>query len=149
MTIQDLGSIGEFVAAIATVVTLAYLAVQIRQNTKQARLTTMRELVASVQDGFAPLYNPGYARVFRLGRHHPDELDEDELSAFNMLLDRQLYSFQNLVYQYESGSVDEEIFRSTLSTFRRLLSTPGGAAWWRDSASDLTPTTRRYFENSS
>jgi len=149
MTIQDLGSIGEFVAAIATVVTLAYLAVQIRQNTKEARLTTMRELVASVQDGFSPLYNPGYARVFRLGRHHPEELDEDELSAFKMLLDRQFYSFQNLVYQYESGSVDEEIFQSTLSMFQRLVSTPGGAAWWRDSASDLTPSTRRHLEHDS
>ncbi len=149
MTIQDLGSIGEFVAAIATVVTLAYLAVQIRQNTKQARLTAMRELVASVQDGFAPLYNPGYARVFRLGRHHPDQLDKEEQAAFHMLLDRQMYNFQNLVYQYESGSVDEEIFQSTLSTFRRMLSTAGGAAWWREHSSHVTPTTRRYFEDGS
>jgi hypothetical protein len=34
VTIQDLGSIGEFVAAIATLATLVYLAVQIRQNTR-------------------------------------------------------------------------------------------------------------------
>ena len=33
MTIQDLGSIGELVAAIATIATLVYLAIQIRQNT--------------------------------------------------------------------------------------------------------------------
>ena len=33
VTIQDLGSIGEFVAAIATVATLVYLAIQIRSNT--------------------------------------------------------------------------------------------------------------------
>ena len=34
MTIQDLGSIGEAVGAIATVATLIYLAVQIRRNTR-------------------------------------------------------------------------------------------------------------------
>ena len=34
MTIQDLGSIGELVGAVATVATLIYLAVQIRQNSK-------------------------------------------------------------------------------------------------------------------
>ena len=33
MTIQDLGNIGEVVAAVATVVTLVYLAIQIRANT--------------------------------------------------------------------------------------------------------------------
>jgi hypothetical protein len=38
MTLQDLGSIGEFVAAVATVATLAYLALQIRYNTKAIEL---------------------------------------------------------------------------------------------------------------
>ena len=37
MTIQDLGSIGERLAAVATLATLFYLAVQIRQNTKAVR----------------------------------------------------------------------------------------------------------------
>ena len=31
MTIQDLGSLGELIAAVATVLTLGYLAVQLRQ----------------------------------------------------------------------------------------------------------------------
>ncbi len=34
MTIQELGSIGEFVAAIATIATLAYLAIQIRAGAR-------------------------------------------------------------------------------------------------------------------
>ena len=34
MSIQDLGALGELVAAIATIVTLLYLALQIRRNTK-------------------------------------------------------------------------------------------------------------------
>ena len=37
MSLQDIGSIGELVGAIATVATLFYLAVQIRQNTAQLR----------------------------------------------------------------------------------------------------------------
>ena len=41
MTIQDLGSIGELVAALATVATLAYLAIQIRQNTLQLEQSTL------------------------------------------------------------------------------------------------------------
>ncbi len=146
MTIQDLGSIGEFVAAIATVATLAYLAAQIRQNTKQARLATTREVVASIQAGFAPLYSPGYVRIWRLGRYHPGQLDEDEQQAFEMLLERQLSNFQNLVYQYDSDTFDQELFQSTLAFFRGLVSTPGGAAWWRDHSSGFTPATRRYLE---
>ena len=37
MTIQDLGSLGELIAAIATVATLIYLATQLRQNSNQLK----------------------------------------------------------------------------------------------------------------
>jgi hypothetical protein len=42
LTIQDLGSIGELIAAIATVATLAYLALQIRQNTRAIQGSALR-----------------------------------------------------------------------------------------------------------
>jgi hypothetical protein len=42
VTIQDLGSIGELIAAIATVATLVYLAIQIRQNTVSNRDASVR-----------------------------------------------------------------------------------------------------------
>ncbi len=42
MTIQDLGSAGEFVAAIATVATLIYLAIQIRASNRLARAEASR-----------------------------------------------------------------------------------------------------------
>ena len=34
MTLEDLGNLGEFVGAIGVVVSLVYLALQIRQNTR-------------------------------------------------------------------------------------------------------------------
>ncbi len=47
MTIQDLGSLGELIAAVATVATLVYLALQIRQNTRVLRHAAER---ATVED---------------------------------------------------------------------------------------------------
>ena len=40
MTIAELGSIGEFVGSIAVLVTLIYLATQIRQNTQSVRMSS-------------------------------------------------------------------------------------------------------------
>ena len=44
MSIQDLGALGELVAAVATVATLLYLAVQIRQNNKNLQESTSASL---------------------------------------------------------------------------------------------------------
>jgi len=52
MTIQDLGNIGELVAAIATVATLVYLAIQIRSNTIAVRSAAAQ----SVHEAFATWY---------------------------------------------------------------------------------------------
>ena len=43
LTIQDLGSLGELTAAVATVLTLGYLAVQLRQNTSALKSQTFQQ----------------------------------------------------------------------------------------------------------
>jgi len=50
MTIQELGSIGEFVAALATVATLAYLATQIRHARLAASDTSRQHRADSVRE---------------------------------------------------------------------------------------------------
>jgi hypothetical protein len=44
LTFQELGSLGEFIAAIATLITLVFLAFQIRQNTKISRAQLTKDL---------------------------------------------------------------------------------------------------------
>ena len=43
MNIQDLGSIGELIAAIATLLTLGYLAIQLKQNTSALKSQTFQQ----------------------------------------------------------------------------------------------------------
>jgi hypothetical protein len=50
MSLQDLGNIGEFVAAVAVVVSLIYLAVQIRQNTRSVRASTYHSVNRSARE---------------------------------------------------------------------------------------------------
>ncbi len=52
MTIIELGAVGEFIGAIAVVVTLIYLAIQMRQNTNALKLNTARSVTEELQDSF-------------------------------------------------------------------------------------------------
>lgn len=79
MTIQDLGSIGELIAAIATVATLAYLAVQIRQNTlsnRDANVRTTHDMILRVNS--AVIDNPEMADLLLCGSAGPENLDPAE-----------------------------------------------------------------------
>jgi len=47
LTLQDLGNLGELISAIAVVISLVYLAAQIRQNTKSVRTSTYQAILDS------------------------------------------------------------------------------------------------------
>jgi hypothetical protein len=82
MNWEALGAIGEIVGAVAVVLTLGYLAVQIRQNTRTLRTSSHQ---ASL-DGFRELNRvlnelPELALIYRRGRNEPDSLPKDETLA--------------------------------------------------------------------
>ena len=133
MNWDAIGAIAESVGALGVIASLIYLALQVRQNTKQVRLSRFQETSSTLQDGFAPIYQPGNPQIWYKGHHRPDELDEQEAYTFRLFMERQLYNVQNIVYQHEHGLIDQDVYESTISQMRELLiDTPGGSSFWKE-----------------
>ena len=101
MTIQELGSIGELVGAVATIATLVYLATQIRQNSKiitasTAASTRERQIEVSRIIGT----NVEAARVWRVGLSDRAALTADEMQQLDGLVH---LSFTSLLETYRNG----------------------------------------------
>ena len=105
MSLQDLGALGELVGAVAVVLTLLYVAAQIRQNTRSLRSATsfaVNQALAEINgrwvsnpDGFTDLWLRGCADL--------DSLTPLERERFS----RQAYDLLNLaVLQYEAERND-------------------------------------------
>jgi hypothetical protein len=126
MTLEDLGSIGEFVAAVATVVTLVYLALQIRYNTKAIELTARRGVQEDASRWRQNLIqHPEVAELYRKGIRNPESLERSERLRFRMLLDD---LFDHWAFQNESAMGEfREANRRDLAA---VMATPGGAAHW-------------------
>jgi hypothetical protein len=83
MNIQDLGAIGELVAAVATIATLLYLAQQIRQNSKnlqEASSAAMNQGWSSINSRISS--DPQFASIFLRGRLNLEELGPVETEQF-------------------------------------------------------------------
>jgi hypothetical protein len=83
MNTQDLGAIGELLTALASLITLVYLALQIRQNSKSLQESTS----ASLNQGWSNLNtrissDPQFASIFIRGRANLDDLDAVETEQF-------------------------------------------------------------------
>lgn len=120
---QLLGNYGEFVGAIAVVVTLAYLATQIRQNTIAMEKNTEREVLNDAKSWRQNLIRqPEVAELYRKGLSEPESLDPTERLRFRMLLDDLLEHWNHQFFTAFAPRMSRDA--------TGILATPGGIAHW-------------------
>jgi uncharacterized protein YoxC len=79
MTVEQLGNIGEFVAAIATVITLIYLAFQLRQNTRALKATAFQNVTSEMGKNVEHIMDNGeLAKILGKGATEPEMLTPAE-----------------------------------------------------------------------
>ena len=83
MTIEELGDLGQLIAAIATVVTLIYLTAQIRQNNKALAEATSASINASYASINSRISSDAeFAELFLRGRRDLQSLNPVEVERF-------------------------------------------------------------------
>jgi hypothetical protein len=131
VTLQDLGSTGDFVGGIAVIITLLYLANQIRQNTNSVLGTVESEDNRGSSDFLQSLAeNPGLARIWRLGHSDPAKLTADEGTQFVMLMGAAFYRLAGSFRQYKRGLLSEDSWEPYERLISRYLGSPAVLEWW-------------------
>ena len=128
---EAIGAVGELIAAAGVVVSLIYLAFQIRQNTRQARGSMYDSIVSSLATFDRPIASdPQLARIFEDAIDDWGSIDGSGRARVMHLLSTLFKQFENVHYQYRQGTLEDELWlgwrQLMLSYFRR----PGVQAWW-------------------
>jgi hypothetical protein len=133
MTIEQLGNIGEFVAAIATVITLIYLAFQLRQNTRALRATAFQSVVSEMGKNVEPFLNNGdLAEIFVKGASEPESLTAVERLRVNSIYVATFRRLESVYVQYTLGTMEQENKRGFEESMIPLLQLPYGKEWWNE-----------------
>ena len=131
MNWDAIGALGELLGALAVILTLGYLAAQIRQNTRTVRSATAQAIQSAMNEAHAHVkQDSAAARIYRLGLSEPSKLDEDEQVQFAMTMYSIFAQFENIFYQLQQGTLDSAIFERHSLAMEFYLQTPGGADWW-------------------
>jgi hypothetical protein len=128
MTIAELGSVGELVGAIATVATLAYLAIQIRSTTRAVRTASAQ----SVHESFATWYrmlaaDSELSDLTTKGLRDYSSLTESEKGRFISVSMAILLCSQDAFIKWSEGSLSQDLWSGWEFVIMNLLLAPG--AW--------------------
>ena len=138
MNWDAVGAVAELAGAGGVILSLVYLAVQIRQNTKQmerteraARGTAYQDVLSNLQSYLSPVAADGeLAEIIRLGLVDCEQLSEQEFFRFNWLMGGYITNLDNVYYQHQDGVVSEARWQMMLRGLRYFMRTPGFKAWW-------------------
>jgi hypothetical protein len=138
MSIQDFGAIGDLIAAIGVVVSLFYLARQIRQSTKQIDENTKASRAAAVNtslqlisDNRIAIYSDeGTASIWHRGLDDPYSLDAVEKLRFRVIFSNVMDALFNTYSLTKATNFSPETWAAQVATVRRILKTKGGEWFW-------------------
>jgi len=130
MSIQELATLAELIAAIAVVISLLYLAAQVRQSNQLARGQTREQMInqasSEVYKGF--IDNPGIIRCL----YKSEALSEEEwirLSGWILAAMRQReYEY----FQMKNGHIEKESWEAYRGLITIHLGSDRTRKWWEE-----------------
>lgn len=133
---MDLGNLNwDAISAIGSIITLLYLAIQVRQNTKSIRSSTVHAIHSS--DFFNLVSeNSNLASIFRRGMNG-DKLDEEEEIQFQFLMMKGVLLFEDMYYQKKNNTLGDKFWSRNHWFWNRLdillewyAGCKGFTEWW-------------------
>ncbi len=144
MDILELGAIGELVGGVAVVVTLLYLAIQVKHNTAQNRSQNSSNLRATVMAGFDPVYQ--HPDVFFRSIRGDSDLSDNERELFGFMLMRILVAFQEGFFKDREGGVGPEWLHTYAGVLRNILMSPVARRRWSEIKGLFAPPFQRFVD---
>ena len=130
MNWDAIAAIGEIGGAVAVVVTLVFLARQVKDASKQFTLASAAEANDLYSNAWWPIYqSPENLRIWTQGQRDPTTLDQDDLEVFLLFMTRLMAVFDTVVEHYVEGVISEDKMTRYTDFTRQFLVSPGGIYW--------------------
>lgn len=138
MNWDAISAIGEIVGALGVIVTLLYLATQIKHA---SRLSQAQSHAASVNDALPffqwQIQDQEFAKIYRDGLLDFESLSPEDRIRFSQAFYYLLLAFKDVSEANSRGLMDDPTYEAWKEFIGRMLKMPGGKLWWSEAQADF------------
>ena len=132
MNWEAISAIGQIVGAIAVVISLIYLAREIRSNARETRRAAMRSaLDALIRFSQQITAHADLAELRHRGLADFESLEGTDRSRFDSYMHVLFRTVEDVYYQHLQGNLDPRVWRGLEVVLSETNALPGVQAWWR------------------
>ena len=125
------GAIGEVVGAAEVVISVVYLALQVKKQTEESRLAATRDLSSQQLDFLRSITEQKeLATIYLKGVRDYEGLPDEERLRISLMFQRGFRVAEQQFLHTTSGNLDPSYFESMNRAFSEWLTLPGIMRWW-------------------
>ncbi len=129
MDLTQLANLREFIGGIAVLVTLIYLALQVRQNSLSVETSALSSWLSSriaINDAFTRLDGAMLQTGFRDSR----SISESDAVTFGLMIQEYFMQAQMTDLLFQRGFIPKNLWETEMGINAGLLAAPGVRQWW-------------------
>ena len=147
MTLNELANLGEFIGGIAVIVTLIYLTVQLRQNTRAVKSATVANNTSLWSALLVNIAAGDKTKAYLHGSATVSVLTPEEFLQFFLIARAMFVSFEGQHHQFKEGMLDQDLYDGYERSFQaQVLSMPGFRRYWKQFSHEFSPAFQTRIE---
>lgn len=148
MNWDAIGAIGEILGALAVVLTLGYLAIQVRQNTHGMKVAAKLEIDKQFTSYTDLLLNDPDLFELQTRGLTGQEFSTIDAAKFSLLMQRLTWNFSSMHYQYMTQELSEEDWHESRRLIKWITASGGFRSWWETNQINFSYDFRNYLNQS-
>ncbi len=126
MNWDAISAVSQLIGSVAVVISVLYLAVQMRSSTRVARVAAMDAAAGALRDVTKPLMeNAELARLWRIGLENLESLSAEDQARFFHAAHQFLKALETIHYHYVYGLLDPQLWAGWRELLHHYVATPG------------------------
>ncbi len=147
MNWDAIGAIGEIIGASAVVVSLVYLAVQIRAGARELRTNTRDSTFHSLMEwNYHVMSESELAWIYQAGCQDIEVLDEKQRMRFGHVMYSLFKLFENLYLHHLDGSLERDVWTHNQAMLISYANQPGALHYWENRREIFDPRFLDFLE---
>jgi hypothetical protein len=147
MSLREWSSIASVVSAVSLVVSVIYVSIQIRHNTRAVRATAFQQVV----DSFAGISleiakDRDFVDLYSRASQEFASLSDVERAQYSFMLLSFLRRAENVFFQTEIQLLQNEHWSGIRDSIKAIVAPPGAQDCWRTIRSRLNPEFRTFVD---
>ena len=130
MNWDAIGAIGEIVGATAVVISLIYVALQLRANSQETRIASQHEITEAFRNSISSVQDPQRADLIVKAMDGLEELSDSERLQLVSIAQSLLRVWEEAHYQFSEGRLEESMWNAMLAQFIDIMSLETWQSIW-------------------